>query len=147
MPQPDISDIAEHRLARISHNELCAVSDRLADSSSYDRVRGGSVAADNKDARCFGDFRDGVCHSAATQAGSQTGYRGGVSEARAMIYVVSLHNGSDKLLKNIVFLICTFSGRDRSEFVPLEMYERGGHIINSLFPGDLHKIASPVDKG
>ena len=108
MPQPDISDIAEHRLARISHNELCAVFDRLADSSSYDRVSGGGVAADNKDASCSGDFRDGICHSAATQAGSQTGYRGGVSKACTMIYIVSFHNGSDKLLKDIVLFIGTF---------------------------------------
>jgi len=121
MPQPDISDLAEHCLARISHNELCAVSYGPADSSSYDRMGGGGIAANDKNARSSGDFSDSVCHSPATQAGSQTGYRGGVSKACAMVYIVSLHNGPDKLLKDVVIFIGALGRRDSSKLISLEM--------------------------
>jgi hypothetical protein len=108
---------------------------------------GCGVAPYDKDASGLSDFRDRVCHGTATQSGSQTGYRGGVSETRAVVDIVCPHNGPDKFLKEIVFFISTLGRRHGSKLVSLEMIQSAGYILDSLFPCDLNKTPFLFYKG
>jgi hypothetical protein len=105
------------------------------------------VAAYDKDTCGLCNFRDGVCHGTATQGGSQTGYRRGVSEAGTVVDIVCPHDGPDKLLKEIVFFISTLGRRYGSKLVSLEMIQGAGHILDGLIPRDFNKIPFSLDKG
>jgi hypothetical protein len=75
MPHPDIGHAAQCGPSRISRDELCALFDRPGNLSAYDGMGSGCIASYDENAGRLSNFRNGVCHSATTQGGSQTGYR------------------------------------------------------------------------
>ena len=66
---------------------------------------GGVGAGDEKALRLGAELRDRVGHCSTAKRGDQTGHRGGVSEASAVIHVIGANHCAGELLEEIVLLV------------------------------------------
>jgi hypothetical protein len=64
-----------------------------------------------------------------------------------MVHIIGSYDRPDELLKDIIFFVGTFGGRDCSEFVSPEMGERAGYIVDCLIPTHLDKVPLSPDQG
>jgi hypothetical protein len=147
MPHPDIGHTAQHGSSGIGRDELCALFNGPCNLSAYDGMGGCRVTAYDENASSLSYVRNGVCHGATAQSGSQTGYRRRVSEASAVVDIVGLHNDPDKFLKEIVFFIGALGRRKASKLVSFVMNQGTGYVLDRLLPVDLNKFSFPFDKG
>jgi len=63
------------------------------------------VRANDKNAISVSKFRDRVGHGATAERCGQTGHGGGMSEAGAVVHIVSTQNRPGKLLHQIIIFV------------------------------------------
>jgi len=107
----------ELNVSRVRHDELGPFFLGPENTSRNQRMARGGIGPDNENAPGIFDLADRICHGSASEGGGQTGHRGCVSEAGAVIDVVGADNRSGEFLRQIIFLVGYFSRHQNADAV------------------------------
>ena len=143
--QIKVGKIGERDFARINDDHFGASAQGFFDSGGGDWMAFGHVGADAKEDVGFLHVGEGVGHGASADGGGQTGHRGRVSSAAAVIDLMGAEAGADELLHEVVGFGRGAAGGDAVNAVPSVFLggfaEAFGGAVQGFFPGGFVEIA------
>ena len=117
-------ELSNINFARVGNDKFCAaLSHRLPQHCAKDGVLLGGVRTDDKESlRLVGDIIHTVGHRTRTEGGSQTGYRAGVSETGAVVYIIRPHDLPRQFVHQIVFFVQALRRSEEAHRIRAEFF-------------------------
>ena len=141
----DIGEFGQLGVPRISHNQVSALLDSILQEGGSHRMRLRHVGADDEEGLGLGKISKRIGHRPRTKSSRQTGDGGSVSGTGAVIDIIRLDHGAEKLLHVIGVFVNTPGAAHASQSVGTVLgnglFNFARHQVQGFVPGGLPEVA------